>query len=121
MTEIKFKCGSCGQELEAEPAMAGDSMACPSCNAALTVPKPRVVIRRKQNGSGIQAAVNPTSDTAGGDPVDAGVMKVAVVAVQLPFNTVCAITLKVFLSITLIGLALGGAYWIIMGILMLFE
>lgn len=38
MSEIKFACPHCQQHLEAPPDMAGDSLACPSCNEAIRVP-----------------------------------------------------------------------------------
>lgn len=37
-TPIDFFCSSCGQSLSAPPELFGQSIACPACNAALTVP-----------------------------------------------------------------------------------
>lgn len=38
MGEIFFECGECGQSLDAPDDMAGDKIACPACNAEISVP-----------------------------------------------------------------------------------
>ena len=38
MADIKFKCPSCGQDLEAPSDMAGTKIDCPACNTVLAVP-----------------------------------------------------------------------------------
>ena len=40
MADIRFKCSGCDQVLEAPEDMAGVEIACPSCNANLTIPVP---------------------------------------------------------------------------------
>ena len=35
---MKFPCAHCGQRLEADPAMAGNQLACPICSATISVP-----------------------------------------------------------------------------------
>lgn len=40
MAEIEFNCPACGQVLEAPEEMAGESLACPSCEAPITIPAP---------------------------------------------------------------------------------
>ena len=105
MADINFKCGSCGQSLDAEPGMAGQSLSCPACSQTVTVPKPRIVIRGKhpEKVQGEPTFPNP----------DAARAEVVLVDVKLTFNTVCSLTLKFFLASALIGIALAGAYWLI--------
>ncbi len=43
MADIEFNCPECGQVLEAPEEMAGDALACPSCEAPITIPQPPVV------------------------------------------------------------------------------
>lgn len=40
MADIEFNCPECGQVLEAPSEMAGESLACPSCDAPITIPQP---------------------------------------------------------------------------------
>ena len=40
MAEIKFDCEHCGQTLEAPDEMAGETLACPSCEGEIIVPRP---------------------------------------------------------------------------------
>ena len=55
MADINFDCPHCGQNLDAPPDMAGESLECPACEEAITVPAPpraaqpgkkRVVIKK---------------------------------------------------------------------------
>lgn len=39
--DIVFNCPNCGQELEVESTAAGSQIACPSCQAAITIPEPQ--------------------------------------------------------------------------------
>jgi DNA-directed RNA polymerase subunit M/transcription elongation factor TFIIS len=39
MADIEFDCPECGQVLEAPVEMAGESLACPSCDAPITIPE----------------------------------------------------------------------------------
>lgn len=41
--DMVFTCPNCKQQLEAETAMAGNEIACPSCNAAIVIPEPNVM------------------------------------------------------------------------------
>jgi len=45
LTDISFYCSHCGQHLDASPEMAGDQLACPSCDKPIQVPggKPDLV------------------------------------------------------------------------------
>lgn len=38
MTDISFYCSHCGQHLDAPPEMAGEQLACPSCDNPIQVP-----------------------------------------------------------------------------------
>ena len=38
MSDISFYCSHCGQHLDAPPEMAGDQLACPSCDKPIQVP-----------------------------------------------------------------------------------
>jgi DNA-directed RNA polymerase subunit M/transcription elongation factor TFIIS len=38
MADIEFTCPECGQVLEAPEEMAGESLACPSCEAPISIP-----------------------------------------------------------------------------------
>jgi DNA-directed RNA polymerase subunit RPC12/RpoP len=38
--DMIFSCPSCKQQLEAETAMAGNQIACPSCGATIVIPEP---------------------------------------------------------------------------------
>jgi hypothetical protein len=40
MSDLKFPCPACGQDVSCEPALAGTSMACPVCHASIIVPQP---------------------------------------------------------------------------------
>ena len=40
MADIAFACSSCRQSLEAPEEMAGEDIACPSCQAVITIPGP---------------------------------------------------------------------------------
>ena len=39
--EVIFTCPHCEQSLEAPPNMAGDTLACPSCQKHMTIPTPK--------------------------------------------------------------------------------
>ena len=41
--DMIFTCPNCKQQLEAETAMAGSEIACPSCQAAIVIPEPNVM------------------------------------------------------------------------------
>jgi DNA-directed RNA polymerase subunit RPC12/RpoP len=41
MADIEFTCSECGQTLEAPEEMAGESLACPECEAPITIPAPQ--------------------------------------------------------------------------------
>jgi DNA-directed RNA polymerase subunit RPC12/RpoP len=36
--DIRFNCAGCGQALEAPPEMSGETVECPSCGRAISVP-----------------------------------------------------------------------------------
>lgn len=38
MPDIRFSCHKCGQHLEAEPTLQGDTIQCPSCRISIRVP-----------------------------------------------------------------------------------
>ncbi len=40
--DVTFHCHHCRQQLEADASLAGSSIHCPSCNAAITIPAPDV-------------------------------------------------------------------------------
>ncbi|MBT3191710.1 MAG: zinc-ribbon domain-containing protein [Verrucomicrobia bacterium] len=40
MADIEFNCPECGQVLEAPEEMAGEAIACPACEATITIPGP---------------------------------------------------------------------------------
>ena len=41
--DMVFTCPKCKQQLEAETAMAGNEIACPSCDATIVIPEPNVM------------------------------------------------------------------------------
>ena len=59
MAEIKFDCEHCGQVLEAPEEMAGEALACPSCEGTITVP--RALLRTRPGAEDPVAA--PTAPT----------------------------------------------------------
>jgi DNA-directed RNA polymerase subunit RPC12/RpoP len=38
MSDIKFSCSNCGQHITIDASYAGDQLACPNCQAPVTVP-----------------------------------------------------------------------------------
>ena len=53
---ISFQCGSCHNEIEASPDMAGEAAECPACGMKLTVPAQQGGDGIKRHGAGEVAA-----------------------------------------------------------------
>jgi hypothetical protein len=50
MSDVKFKCERCGQPILVAAENAGRELACPSCEAALTIPKSAAETAKKASG-----------------------------------------------------------------------
>lgn len=50
MSDVKFNCERCGQPILVAAENAGRKLACPSCEAALTIPKPATETAKKASG-----------------------------------------------------------------------
>jgi DNA-directed RNA polymerase subunit RPC12/RpoP len=104
MADISFTCPKCNEIIEAPEEYRGKTVNCPSCKMKLAVPNPG-------NTRVFEPLPKPTFTPPS--------QNVVIVDVQIPFNSLCAICIKIFVALNLIVAALAGVYGIILGVLWL--
>lgn len=63
--DIVFNCPNCGQELEVESTAAGSQIACPACQAAITIPEPQTPVPSPTSPTKLEPhIVNPMASSA---------------------------------------------------------
>ena len=102
MSKIVFACSTCGQEFDAPDTMAGKITDCPACKARIQVPE-----------SGGVKVLMPISKRL---PMQ-NQNHVVIVDVNIPFNSICWICMKVVFVLILMSAAFAGLYWIAIGIM----
>jgi len=69
-TEIKFECGECGQRILVDAAAGGMNLNCPSCRAAVLVPKSEVNFAAKPHRDAPRRTSGATPKRAKSDAAD---------------------------------------------------
>jgi len=98
MANIVFACSTCNQEFDAPASMAGEITDCPSCKTRIQVPDSASV-----------KTLSPLPKRS--DQVQR--KEVIIVDVQMPFNSVCWICLKVVGALLLIFAFLGAIFMLL--------
>ena len=94
MADIAFACPECGQGLEAPGEMAGESVACPACNAELAVPEPApaqnpvdILAAEQEKATATELSADDDSDTQNSCPGCGATMEAgAVLCIECGFH-----------------------------------
>jgi DNA-directed RNA polymerase subunit RPC12/RpoP len=63
--DIVFNCPNCNQELEVESTAAGSQIACPSCQAPITIPEPQTPLPSPTSPAKVEPhIINPMASSA---------------------------------------------------------
>jgi DNA-directed RNA polymerase subunit RPC12/RpoP len=100
---INFSCYKCGQSFEAPEEMRGQTTQCPACNARIPIPE--------------NQTLKSFASLAPSELSDPTKRNVVIIGIQIPFNTLVKICIKIFLAHLLIAAALAGIYGLLLGIL----